>query len=461
MQAVQFFLDLENFQTGQTAQLQFHDGVCLRVVEAELLHDGSLGLGHAALAGADGGNEFVHDVGSLLQTFQNVGALLGLFQVVLGAAAHHFVLKFHILLQHLLQSEDFRHLVVDGQHDDAHGVLQLGVLVQLVQDDLCVGVLAHIHHDAHALAVGLIVQAGDALDALFLDELRHILDQAGLVDHIRDFRNDDLGAAVLGLLDGGTAAQGDLAAAGGVGGADAAAAHDDAGSGEVRALDVFHQAGQVDVRIVDIGDAAVNDLAQVVGRDVGSHTDRDALTAVDQQVREAAGQHAGFLFGLIKVRVPVDGVLLNVGQHFHGHAAHAGLGVTVSSRGVAVHRTKVTLAVHQRVAQGEVLCQTDHGVVNGCVAVGVVRAQHGTHGVGRLAVGMAGVVAALMHGIQNTAVNGLQAVAHIGQGAGHDDRHGVVQECGLDLLFDIADDLFGSAARYHHIIFFHCFLRRV
>jgi len=198
-----------------------------------------------------------------------------------------------------------------------------------------------------------------------------------------------------------------------------------------------------------------------VGRDVGGHADCDALTAVDQQVGETAGQHAGFLLGLIKVGVPVDGVLFDIGQHFHGHAAHTGFGVTVSSRGVAVHRTEVTLTIHQRVAQGEILCQTDHSVVNGCVAVGVIGAQHGTDGVGRLAVGMAGVVAALMHGIQNTAVDGLQAVAHIGQGAGHDDRHGVVQKCGLDLLFDVADDLFGSAARYHHIIFFHLFLRRV
>ena len=77
-----------------------------------------------------------------------------------------------------------------------------------------------------------------------------------------------------------------------------------------RALDVFHQAGQVDVRIVDIGDAAVNDLAQVVGRDVGGHADRNALTAVDQKVREAAGQHAGFLLGLVKVsESPLGGAL--------------------------------------------------------------------------------------------------------------------------------------------------------
>ena len=54
----------------------------------------------------------------------------------------------------------------------------------------------------------------------------------------------DLKKAILLFLNGGAAAQGDLAAAGGVGGTDAAAAHDNAGSGEVRALDILHQAGQ-------------------------------------------------------------------------------------------------------------------------------------------------------------------------------------------------------------------------
>ncbi len=91
----------------------------------------------------------------------------------------------------------------------------------------------------------------------------------------------------------------------------------------------------------------------------------------------------------------------------------------------------------------------------------VVRAQHRTNGIGRLAVCMAGVIAALMHGIQNTAVDRLQTVAHIRQRTGYDDRHGVIQKCGLDLLFDIADDLFGTSPRYHHIIFFHLFLRKI
>ena len=351
LQSTQLFLDLQDLQTGQTAQLQFHDGVGLRVIKAEALHDGGLGLAHAALAGPDGGDQFVHDVGGLLQAFEDVGALPCLLQVILGPAADDLILELDVLLDHLLQGQDLRHLVVDGQHDDAHGILQLGVLVQLVQDDLGVGVLAHVDDDAHSLAVGLIVQVADALDPLVLNEVCDVLDEARLIDHVRDLRHDDLGAAVLLFLDGGAAAQGDLAAAGGVGSTDAAAAHDDAGGGEVRAFDMLHQAGQVDVRVFDIRHTAVDDLAQVVGRDVGGHADRDALAAVDQQVREAAGQDAGFLLRLIEVGVPVDGILVDIGQHLNGHPAHAGLGVTVSSRGVAIHGTEVALAVHQRIAQ--------------------------------------------------------------------------------------------------------------
>jgi len=388
-----------------------------------------------------------------------MGALLGLFQVILGTAADDLVLELDVLLDHLLQGQDLGHLVVNGQHDDTHGILQLGILVQLVQHHLGVGVLADVDDDPHSLAVGLIVQVADALNALVFYEVRNVLNEARLVDHIGDLGDDDLGTAVLLFLNGGAAAQGDLAAAGGVGGTDAAAAHDNAGSGEVRALDILHQAGQVDVRVVDIGHTAVNDLAQVVGRDIGGHTNRNALAAVDQQVGEAAGQDAGLFLGLIKVGVPVDGVLVDIGQHLHGHPAHAGLGVTVSSRGVAIDRTKVTLAIHQRVAQGEILCQTDHCVVDRRVAVGVVGAQHGTNGVGGLAVGVAGIVATLMHGVKDAAVDRLQAVPHVRQGTGHDDRHGVIQKGCLDLFLDIPNDHLGTAARYHHIIFFHLFLR--
>ena len=164
----------------------------------------------------------------------------------------------------------------------------------------------------------------------------------------------------------------------------------------------------------------------------------------------------GLLLGLVKVGVPVDGVFFNVGQHLAGHLGHAGLGVTVSSRGVAVHGAEVALAVHQRVTQAEILRQTHHGIIDRGVAVRVVRAQHRTDGIGRFAVGVLRVVAALVHRVQDAAVDGLQAVAHIGQSARHDNRHRVVKERRLDLLLHIAHNDLRTGPRHHDDVFFHC-----
>ena len=193
-----------------------------------------------------------------------------------------------------------------------------------------------------------------------------------------------------------------------------------------------------------------------MGRDVRRHADGNALAAVDEQVRETAGQDVGLLLGLVKVGIPVDGVFFNVGQHLAGHLGHAGLGVTVSSRGVAVHGAEVALAVHKRVTQAEILRQTHHGIIDRSVAVRVVRAQHRTDGIGRFAVGVLRVVAALVHRVQDAAVDGLQAVAHIGQSARHDNRHRVVKERRLDFLLHIAHNDLRTGPRHHDDVFFHC-----
>ena len=55
-----------------------------------------------------------------------------------------------------------------------------------------------------------------------------------------------------------------------------------------------HDLGQLvdgDFRVVEMGDAGVDDLAQVVRRDVGGHADGDAARAVHQQVGELGRQH--------------------------------------------------------------------------------------------------------------------------------------------------------------------------
>ena len=201
------------------------------------------------------------------------------------------------------------------------------------------------------------------------------------------------------LLKLGAGTDGHPAPAGGVGGADAGPAHDDALGGKIRTFDVLHEVGQIRLRVFQHADSGVDDLPQVVGRDVRGHAHGDARRAVHQQVWEAGGQDLGLLAALVEVGGPIHGVLLDVCQHIPGHFGHAGLRVTVGCGGVAVHGAEVAVAVDEPVAHGEVLGQTDQGVVDRRVAVGVIFAQHVAHAGGGLFEGLVPGQSALVHGI--------------------------------------------------------------
>jgi len=56
---------------------------------------------------------------------------------------------------------------------------------------------------------------------------------------------------------------------------------------------------------------------------------------------------------------------------------------------------------------------------------------------GGLGVLLVELEAHLLHSIEDAAVDGLEAVAHVGEGAADDDRHGVVEIAAAHLLFNI------------------------
>ena len=131
--------------------------------------------------------------------------------------------------------------VVDGQEDHAEGLLHLGVLVELVEDDLVLGAALEADDDAHAVAVGLVAEfvAGDVGDDAVVDQLGDALDELGLVDLVGDLGDDDGLASAGDVLDGALGAHEEAAAAGLVGAGDVGLAEDVAAGGEVGTLDVL------------------------------------------------------------------------------------------------------------------------------------------------------------------------------------------------------------------------------
>ena len=188
---------------------------------------------------------------------------------------------------------------------------------------------------------------------------------------------------------------------------------------------MLHQVGQSGLGVIQYTDAGIDDLPQIVGRDIGGHANGNAGGAVHQQVGEAGGEDPGLPSGLVKVGVPVHGFFVDIPEHFLGNTGQPGLRITVGGRGISVHGTKVAVAVHQHIAHGKILCQTHQSVIYALVSVGMVPAQYVAHAGGGLFKWPVMGQIVLIHGVEDTAVDRLKSVADVGQGPAHDDAHGV------------------------------------
>ena len=167
-------------------------------------------------------------------------------------------------------------------------------------------------------------------------------------------------------------------------------------------------------------------FGQVVRRDARRHTDGNAVRAVQQQVWKARRQYRGFLFAVVEVRLEGDRILSDVFEHVTCNPVEPALRVSHSRGWVAIDAAEVALAVHQRVAQGEILSHPDHGLVNRRVAVGVVFPHHFTDRTRRFRVLLVVRVTAFEHPVEHTSVHGLEPVTGVGEGPTDDHRHGVV-----------------------------------
>ena len=172
-------------------------------------------------------------------------------------------------------------------------------------------------------------------------------------------------------------------------------------------------------------------------RDVRRHAHGNAARTVHKQVREAAGEHLGLHERFIEIRPEVHGVLVDVRKHFIRKPGKARLGITHGGSAVAVHRAEVALPFHKQITRVEVLRKAHHGIIHGRIAVRMVFAQHVAHDARALVERLVGRKALLIHGIKDTPVHRLQPVAHIGQRAVDDDRHGVGNKGFLHLLLDV------------------------
>ena len=136
-----------------------------------------------------------------------------------------------------------------------------------------------------------------------------------------------------------------------VGGEDAAAADDQATGRKIRALDDLAQLVDRYLGVLEMREARVDDLSEIVRRDVRRHADGDAAGAVDEQVGELRRQHHGLEQAVVVVGLEVDRLLVEIVEQVLRDLRQPRLGVAFGRRRIAVDGAEVALAVDERHAQ--------------------------------------------------------------------------------------------------------------
>ena len=154
----------------------------------------------------------------------------------------------------------------------------------------------------------------------------------------------------------------------------------------------------------------------------------------------AAGKTVGFGGRFVVVGDEIDRVLLHVVHQGRAEVGQPRLGVTHGGGRVALDAAEVALAVDEPFAHGPGLGHVDQRGVDDRLAVGMVIARGVAADLGAFTVLPAGKQREVVHRVEDAALGGLEAVARVGQGAGDDDGHRVVEE-GLGHLLGHVDGL--------------------
>src|SRR5258708_4205453 len=173
-------LDLVALERHQAAEAHVEDRVGLDLRQRELRHEARARRFRVG-RGADELDHRIEVIDGDLEALEDVGALLGLGQLELGAPAHDRAAVLDVLLEHGLQRQRLRPAVDEREHDGAERRLQLRVHVELVQHDPRLGILLELDHDAHAVAIGLVAQVRDAGQLLVLYQLSDLSEQVRLL----------------------------------------------------------------------------------------------------------------------------------------------------------------------------------------------------------------------------------------------------------------------------------------
>ena len=335
-----------------------------------------------------------------------------------------------MILDDLFQIQRLRPSVCHGKHIDAERILQSCLLVKHIGEVFHVRVAFQLQDDADPFLGGLIGDVHNVCGLFRLYEGGHVVEELADIrsQHgIGDLRYHKLQPSAFLLLRLHSSPETDLPAACLINLFQAVFVHHDPACGEIRTLQITHQAPYADTVVFHVGFHGVDDFPQIMRGNAGSHTYRDAVRAVYQDIGDFYRKYGRLFFCFVKIRHKVHYIFIKIGQeNLLGQFFQPGFRISHGRRSVSLYGAEVSVTVHQRLSFFEILGHYHKGLVNGAVAVGVVFTHGIAHDTGAFSIRPVISYPQLIHIIQRSSLNRLQSVPHIRKRSGNNNAHRII-----------------------------------
>ena len=194
------FFQGHDIRIGQAVQLQGNNSFCLffREIVADLEVFFSICL---IIRSTDQGDDFIENGNDADQALYNVEATFCLFLIKARASDNDIPTVSNVAREDWYDPHLTRGIVVNCHHIEVIVDLQVCILEQVVQDQICIGIFLQLNGNAKPISVRLISNLSDTRHLVVNTNIVNLLDQNSLVDLIRDFGNDDLLLTAFELLD--------------------------------------------------------------------------------------------------------------------------------------------------------------------------------------------------------------------------------------------------------------------
>ena len=212
---------------------------------------------------------------------------------------------------------------------------------------------------------------------------------------------------------------------------DALPAHNNPACRKIRSRNPLHQFFDRDlihgIVIIYQEIDGIRQFPQVMRRNIGSHTDCNTGCPVHQHIGYARRKDQRLFERFVEVGPEFNRIFIEVRQKFFGYFMKPRLRVSHGCGSITIDRTEITLPVNKQVTHREILCHAGHGFVDCRVTMRMIFSKNFPHNAGRFFIRRIGTDAHILHGIQDPAMDRLEAIPGIWQGAGNDHAHCVIE----------------------------------